>query len=150
VWYTNWHTGEQRSVDGMEQVPVDLDAPDLRRSRQPDRSRARLVRTHSTVVLVQGRRRRTLGRCHAGCSSLVLWRGRAAWIDHSGTAEVRSRLVETDLRSGRRWQWSLEPSTASYMTGDIEHLTLRVGRALVLISWSRWRAGPYRFRLAVR
>lgn len=153
--YTNWHTGEERGVDWMDDVPVDLSSPDLRAARpspRADRARARLVRGRSAVVLVRGGERRTLGRCRAGCSSLALWRGRASWVDNPGKVGVPGSLTEVDLRSGRRWQWPLEPSVRArdQVMGQISHRTMRVGGALVVVTWFQYREVPQRVRRAVR
>lgn len=153
--YVNWRTGERRDVDWMDEVPVDLNAPDLKhrpasRPTPSERSAERLVRQRSSVALVRGRARRTIGRCRIRCDSLTLWRRRASWIDPGSFADEPSWLHEIDLRSGRRWRWRLEASTrARDETGIVEHRALRLRGALVVISWYPSRTSPRKIRRAV-
>ncbi|ADB53222.1 hypothetical protein [Conexibacter woesei] len=139
--YLNWRTGERRDVDWLDEVPVDLNAPDLRLrpARRPtpaERSAPRLVRQRSSVVLVRGRTRRTVGRCRIRCDSLALWRGRASWIDPGSFYGEPGWLHEVDVRSARRWRWRLEASTRGPDdAGLVEHRALRLRGTLVVISW---------------
>lgn len=156
IHFLNWRTGERRVVDWMDEVPVDLNSADLRRrrTRQPtprERSAPRLVRQRSSVMLVRGSARRTVGRCRVRCDWLTLWRGRAAWIDHGSFTREPSWLHEVDVRSGRRWRWRLEASTHRRdESGLVEHRALRLRGALVVISAHPWQSTPQRIRRAVR